>query len=210
MRAHPLRVALGQVVVDGDHVHAVAGERVQIHGQGGDQRLAFAGLHFRDPALVQHHAADELHVEVPHVERAASGFADDRKGFGQNFVEDFLQHPVALGRTPAAAVLVFGLGLELHLAEAVIDAFAEFVGLGAQLRVARGAASPAREQLIRSTSGRKRLISRSFLVPNILAKIVSRNNLCPYGGTKKPARSFRKPTILDAGGRAESQGGVSG
>ena len=85
--AHPLRVALGQVVVDGDHVNALAFERVQVAGQGGDQRLAFAGLHFGDLALVQHHAADQLHVEMAHVEHAAAGFADHGEGFDQEVVE---------------------------------------------------------------------------------------------------------------------------
>src|SRR3984957_6135200 len=42
--SHPLRVAAGQVVVHGDDVHAEAGERVQVGGKGGDQRLSFAGL----------------------------------------------------------------------------------------------------------------------------------------------------------------------
>ena len=32
-------------------------------------------------------AADQLHVEVPHVEHAAAGFADDGKGLGQQVVE---------------------------------------------------------------------------------------------------------------------------
>jgi hypothetical protein len=64
MPAHPLGVAAGQVVVDGDHVDALAGERVQIHGQRGDQRLAFAGLHLRDFAAMQDDAADQLHVEA--------------------------------------------------------------------------------------------------------------------------------------------------
>ena len=31
--AHPLGVALGEVVVDGDEVHALAGERVEVGGQ---------------------------------------------------------------------------------------------------------------------------------------------------------------------------------
>ena len=48
--------------------------------QCGDERLAFTGLHFRDFAVVQHHAADQLHVEMAHVEEAAAGFADQRKG----------------------------------------------------------------------------------------------------------------------------------
>ena len=67
--SHPLRVAAGQVVVHRDDVDALAGERVQVGGQGGDQRLAFAGLHLGDLAAVQDDAADQLHVEVPHVQR---------------------------------------------------------------------------------------------------------------------------------------------
>ena len=64
--AHPLRVAAGQVVVHGDDVNALAFERVEIGGQRGDERLAFAGLHLGDLAVVQHHAADQLHVVVAH------------------------------------------------------------------------------------------------------------------------------------------------
>ena len=45
---HPFGVAAGEVVVDRDDVDALAGERVEIDGQGGDQRLAFAGLHLGD------------------------------------------------------------------------------------------------------------------------------------------------------------------
>jgi len=41
---HPLGVALGQVVVHRDHVHAVAGQRIQVAREGRDQRLALAGL----------------------------------------------------------------------------------------------------------------------------------------------------------------------
>ena len=85
--AHPLRVAAGEVVVDGDDVDALALERVQVGGQRRDQRLAFAGLHLGDLALVQHGAADELDVEVPHVEHAAAGLADDGEGLGQQVVE---------------------------------------------------------------------------------------------------------------------------
>ena len=85
--AHPLGVAAGEVVVDGDDVNALAFERVQIGGKRGDQRLAFAGLHFGDLAVVQHHAADQLHVVVPHVQHAAAGFADDGERLGQQVVE---------------------------------------------------------------------------------------------------------------------------
>ena len=66
---------------------ALAGERVEVARQRGDQRFAFAGFHFGDFALVQHHAADQLHVEMAHVEDPAAGFAHDREGFDQEVVE---------------------------------------------------------------------------------------------------------------------------
>ena len=37
--------------------------------------------------MLQHHAADQLHVEVAQAEGAARGFADDRERFGQQVVE---------------------------------------------------------------------------------------------------------------------------
>ena len=85
--AHPLGVATGEVVVDGDDVDALAFERVEIGGERRDERLALAGLHLRDLAPVQHRAADELHVEVPHVQHAPACLADDGKCFGQQVVE---------------------------------------------------------------------------------------------------------------------------
>ena len=85
--AHPFGVAFGQVIVDGDHVDALAAERVEVAGQGGDEGLAFAGFHFGDFAVVQHHAADQLHVEMAHVDEAAAGFADHGEGFDQQVVD---------------------------------------------------------------------------------------------------------------------------
>ena len=96
MRPHPLGVAPGQVVVDGDDVHAAAGERVQIDGQRGDERLAFAGLHLRDLSVVQDDAAHELHVEVAHVQRALRRLAADGERFRQKVVEGSLE--IALRR----------------------------------------------------------------------------------------------------------------
>ena len=80
-------VAVGQVVVDGDDVDALAFERVQVHGESGDQRLAFTGLHLGDLAAVQYGAADELYVEVPHIEHAAAGFAADGESRDEQVVE---------------------------------------------------------------------------------------------------------------------------
>ncbi len=84
---HPLGVALGEIVVDGDDVDAAAGERVEIDRERGDQRLAFAGLHLGNPALVQHHAADQLDVEVALAERALAGLAHGGECRHQDVVE---------------------------------------------------------------------------------------------------------------------------
>ena len=86
-RAHPLGVAAGQVVVDRDDVDALAFERVEIGGQGGDQRLALAGDHLGDVAAVEDHAAHELDVEVPHVEEPPARLAAGRERLGQQVVE---------------------------------------------------------------------------------------------------------------------------
>ena len=87
--AHPLGVALGQVVVDGDEMRAFAFERIQVQRQGRHQGFPFAGLHFRDAALVENHAADQLHVEMAHVQLAPRHFTAHREGFGQDVVQGF-------------------------------------------------------------------------------------------------------------------------
>ncbi len=78
--SHPFGVAAGEVIVDGDDMHALAGERVQINGERRDQRLAFAGLHLGDRAFVQHHAAEQLHVEMALAEGTLSSFAHGGEG----------------------------------------------------------------------------------------------------------------------------------
>ena len=77
--AHPLGVALGQVVVDGDDVHALAGQRVQVGGQHAGEGLALTGLHLRDVAHVQRGTAHQLHIEVPLAEGPLRGLADGRE-----------------------------------------------------------------------------------------------------------------------------------
>ena len=123
--AHPFGVAAGQVVVDGDDVHAAAGERVQIGGQGGDERLAFAGLHFGDFAFVQDHAADQLHVEMAHAQRAAARFADQGERRDQGRLDRILQF-----------LLVVGIG-DLEAFHALEDLRPEFRRLRAQFLVGK-------------------------------------------------------------------------
>ena len=85
--AHPLRVALRQVVVDRDDVHALLGDRVEVRGQRRDQGLALAGAHLGDVALVQGGAAHELHRVVELAQRAGRGLADDGERLGQQVVQ---------------------------------------------------------------------------------------------------------------------------
>jgi hypothetical protein len=122
--AHPLGVALGEVIVDGDDVDAVAGESVQIAGERGDEGFALTGTHFGDLALVEDHAADELDIEVAHVDDALAGLADEGEGLGEEFVED-----VFFGGDD----LVF-VGEAI---EACRDTVSEFLGLGAKFFVGK-------------------------------------------------------------------------
>ncbi len=88
-RTHPLGVALREIFVDRHDVHAVAGERIQVDRQRRDERLALAGAHLGDLAVVQHHAADELDVEWPHADAALRRLAHGREGLRQQIVEFF-------------------------------------------------------------------------------------------------------------------------
>ncbi len=111
--AHPFRVALGEVVVDGDEMHALAGERVEVHGHRRDEGLALAGLHLGDVALVKDDASQHLDVEGPHAERALRRLAGHREDLEQQVVEQ-LAVLVALAE-------LGGLGAELVVAEADED-----------------------------------------------------------------------------------------
>ena len=84
---HPFGVAAGEVIVDGDDVDALAVQRVEIDGERGDERLAFAGAHLGDRALMQHVAAHQLHVEVTLLQSALGRLAHRRKGARREVVE---------------------------------------------------------------------------------------------------------------------------
>ena len=85
--AHPAGIAPGQIVVDGDHVDALAGQRVEIDRERRDQGLAFAGLHLGDLALMEDHAAHQLHVEMALAEGSLGRLAHGREGFLEQVVE---------------------------------------------------------------------------------------------------------------------------
>ena len=92
-RRHPLGVAPRQVVVEGEDVDAAAGERVERRRHHRRQRLALAGLHLDDRALVHGQGGDDLHVEGPHAEEVARQLASQREELG-------IAAPPAAGRPP--------------------------------------------------------------------------------------------------------------
>ncbi|MNV59988.1 hypothetical protein D3C71_1524380 [compost metagenome] len=87
--AHPGRIARGQVIVHGHHMHTVARQRIQVHRQGTSQRLALTCAHFSNLAVVQRHAAQQLHIEVAHLHHALGTLADHGKRFWQDVVQRF-------------------------------------------------------------------------------------------------------------------------
>ena len=86
-RLRPLRVALGEVVVDRDQVDALAGQRVQVERLDGDEGLALAGLHLGDVALVEDDAAHLLDVEEADAHRALERLADGGEGLEDELVD---------------------------------------------------------------------------------------------------------------------------
>ena len=166
-RPHPLHVAAGQVVVDRDQVRAAPGERVQVERQRRDQRLALAGLHLGDLALVQDDAAEALHVEVAQADGAPRRLAHGRERLRQDLVEGDL-----LGRHPGRHSAVFAGNAESG---------------------SPGTPPPSPDLL---TSGIRRLIVRSFALPKIRvrkfameARIVSGGPAGVKGG--RPATGSR-------------------
>ena len=86
-------------------MHALAGQGVEVGGQGGHQCFAFAGLHLGDVAAVQGNAAGDLHREMLHAQHTPGGFAAHGKGVGQDVVQRFAVGQLLLESR--------GLGLQL-------------------------------------------------------------------------------------------------
>ena len=137
---HPFGVTFGEVVVDGDDVHAVAGQRVEVGRQHAGQGLALTGLHLRDVAEVQCRAAHHLDVEMPLVQYPPGGLTRDCEGLGQQIIEtgavgDPLLEFVRLGPQ-------LGVGELLHVVGQGVDV------LGHPLEALDHAAFAKTEQLI--------------------------------------------------------------
>ncbi len=113
--AHPSRVALGQIVVHCDDVHAAPRQRIQIGGKGCDKRLALAGLHLADVALMQEYPTHQLHVEGTQAKRAPRGLAAVRERLGQHRIEALAARDARLQRDRFFLDPVVAQRLELRL-----------------------------------------------------------------------------------------------
>ena len=138
--AHPLAVAFGQVVVDGDDVDALAADAVEVGRHHRGQRLAFTGLHLGDVAEVQRRRTHQLDVEWPLVEHPPGRLAGHRERFRQQVVEAF---PVGV------PLLEFsGLGPQLGVGE-LLDVLGQGVDvLGHSLEALDHATFAKSQQLI--------------------------------------------------------------
>ena len=96
------------------------GSEFRTTGERRREGLALAGAHLGDRAGVQHHAADDLDVEMAHAHLALAGLADDREGLGKEVVELRAVARLLAERVHPLAQLVVGLELELGLE--VVDA----------------------------------------------------------------------------------------
>jgi len=104
---HPHRVAAREIVVDRHEVHALARQRVEIDGQRGDERLAFAGAHLGHPSGVQGGAAHQLHVVVALADHAGGCLAHHRERLDEQIVDFFaaLETRAELGGLAAQGVV---------------------------------------------------------------------------------------------------------
>ena len=90
-------------------MHALAGQRVQVRGQGGHQRFALAGLHLGDAPLMQHQTAHHLHTVRAHSQHAVRGLPHGGKSLRQNVIQSF-----TVGKT---LLELRGLGLKLGVGQ---------------------------------------------------------------------------------------------
>ena len=129
-----------EVVVDGDDVHALALEGVEVRREHRDEGLALAGLHLGDVAEVQRGRTHDLDVEGPHSEHALGRLAHGREGLRHEVVEGLtLGEPLAELHRHAPQLVV------AHRDEVVLDGVD---GLGDRLELAQDLAFADAEELV--------------------------------------------------------------
>ena len=123
--AHQLALVAGEIVVDGDDVHALAFERVEVARQRRHEGLAFTGLHLGDVAPVQCRATHKLHVEVTLTQRALGHLSHRRESLRHQVVERLAvgQAFLELGGLPFELVIAHDHHLIFELVHGFGDVF---------------------------------------------------------------------------------------
>ncbi len=93
-----LAVPAGKIIIDRHHMDPFSGQCIKIDRESPDESFPLATLHLGDLPLMEHDPAQELHIEMAHVEHAPPGLAGHGKCLRQNLVQDLvsrLQPPLA-------------------------------------------------------------------------------------------------------------------
>ena len=117
--SHPLAVAAREIVVNRDNMDPLPIDGIQVGRECGNQSFSFTGFHLRDLALVQDHAADELHIVMPHAEGALGRLPYDGERLRQDVVEGLA---VCQALTePRRQIGQLGIGKPRHLRLELVD-----------------------------------------------------------------------------------------
>jgi hypothetical protein len=175
-RAHPLRVAPGEVVVDGHDVDARGPTSIQDGRQRARRGSCPRRSASRDLALVEDGGALELDVEVAHPERSASSPRGSSRSLGQDVVERLLEPGVLAlaGARPSARAGARGRGggARRRTARRARRPRGPRPELGEVARISSSerASYSASSAFVSSTIGWRRRISRSFESTNQFRK----------------------------------------
>ena len=108
-------MVLSQVIIHGHHVNALACKRTQIRRHGGNQSLAFTGLHFGNVAAVQGNAAHDLNVEGALTQGSPRGFTHGREGLDEDVVQSFAFFEALLEFVRFTAQFLIAQGFKIFL-----------------------------------------------------------------------------------------------
>ena len=109
--SHPLAVAAGKIIVDRNDMNAFARQSIEVPGERRDERLALAGLHLGNLAVVERHGANELHVEMAQAECSYAGLSNRGERLRKNGVEAFALGYTLLVRRRQSTQLLVSLAL---------------------------------------------------------------------------------------------------
>ena len=94
--AHPVGVPFHEVFVHRDHMHALAGQRIEVSGQRRGQGFTLAGFLLGYIALMQENRRHQLRVKGAQTQGPACAFTAVRKSFRQQIIKAFaINRPLA-------------------------------------------------------------------------------------------------------------------